>query len=73
MIRFVFCLCRVTQSVLSKPKMSNINRSESYKERIHHKVMIHFILFEFKKNVIIMLIYFHFTETVEGEEEDERS
>ena len=26
------------QNISSKPKTSNINRSESYKERIHHKV-----------------------------------
>ncbi|XP_011861352.1 PREDICTED: rho guanine nucleotide exchange factor 12 isoform X3 [Vollenhovia emeryi] len=28
---------RVQQNISSKPKTSNINRSESYKERIHHK------------------------------------
>ncbi|XP_025073904.1 uncharacterized protein LOC105426685 [Pogonomyrmex barbatus] len=28
---------RVQQNITSKPKTSNINRSESYKERIHHK------------------------------------
>lgn len=31
-------LLRVQQNISSKPKTSNINRSESYKERIHHKV-----------------------------------
>ncbi|KAL2714177.1 rho guanine nucleotide exchange factor 12 isoform X2 [Vespula squamosa] len=35
------------QNISSKPKTSNINRSESYKERIHHKVRHKYYYLEF--------------------------
>lgn len=44
MPHFVVIIRRVQQNISSKPKTSNINRSESYKERIHPKVRIDFFL-----------------------------
>lgn len=53
-------LLRVQQNISSKPKTSNINRSESYKERIHHKVKIYLMTksFLYLKVILINIQYY---------------